>query len=170
MGHGLSAFSSLESTLALIFARLIGCKRLEMALIAFDAINLTSPKLRVLRAVAKEHFDREALDPASQFKRLDRLLKRVEARAEFRIKLAHWTVSIPKLEANDRETLTVAEQQLVPPWFSAKNLMFVPKEGLSLAEIREFTRKTNEANRALVEYLLAIQETGLYPSRGSEDG
>lgn len=156
LGEALSAFSGIESALALIFARFMGTDRFNLALIAFDAINLTSPKLRVLRAVAKHQFDMESLDPKQEFDKLNRLLKRVEARADLRVKLAHWTVSMWSEKMPISNFDENIEARLVPPWNSSKNLFFNPTESVSLPEITSFTTKCRQLNLELVNYYMAM--------------
>jgi hypothetical protein len=145
LGQGLSAFSTIESFLALIFVRLIEAKDRHAAMVAFDAINLTSPKIRVLRAVARLRFERDASKPDAAYNQFNQLMKRVEARADLRTKLAHWTVSIWSPDGMPiTSTKSRIEARLVPPWFSGKNLSFSPEETVSLPEILDFTTKCGE--------------------------
>lgn len=159
VGRGLSSFSGIESHLALIFARCIRTSDQVLALIAFDAIGLTAPKIRVLKAVAKCYFEREALYPTQWQQRLEILLKRVSARTDVRVKLAHWTVSLWSPEgmpiSNFSEPL---EARLVPPWFSSKNLSFDPTESLTVGDIDEFIAKCNDVSNQLLQFFIDLDQ------------
>lgn len=169
-GRALSALSQIEACLSMIFARCMQGADQETSYIAFDAIQLTSPKIRVLRAVAKHHFSRELLDPTGHFERLNKILKRIEARTEFRTKLAHWIGSTLHVEdLFNNISNTKYELRLVPPWNSKKNLNFIPTETISITDIELFTHKCYVICNDLIRFNLKLGGINILESMLNND-
>jgi len=134
VGNGIAAFSTVESFLALLYATLMNPAPRKLSLLSFDAARHIEIKCRMLKAVAPHVLSE------TDFKDFDKIMQRVKRRTDMRHKVAHWQVTHwhKNQPVSTEKEIREFEPRLIPAYFSAGNLDFVPENPIGMSELKDF--------------------------------